>query len=250
MESFVVEQVRGYRPLRLDLRRPPGPGPVPLVVWIHGGGWREGSRTHLPDPIAAARFHERILARGYAVADIEYRLSREAVYPAQLDDVKAALRWLRGNAAHLGLAPDRFAAWGESAGGHLAALAGLTAKPGGSDAVQAVVDWYGPADFLGDDERWAATAANNGDGPGDAADEWLFGGPRAERRVEAAEASPVHHVHPDAPPFLCVHGTVDRVVPSSQSELLAAALRAVGGVRSIWYRVPATFSTVCPTWRP
>lgn len=258
--DVTVARPRRYRPLRLDLRVPPGPRPAPVIVWIHGGSWRTGSRLDLPAPLAAAGFAGRILRRSYALAAVEYRLSREAVFPAQLHDVKAAIRWLRAFAGELGLAPDRFAAWGESAGGHLAALAGLTGSPaarpvpGGSgpelegdnglpgvpSAVQAVVDWYGPVDLVGDERHWAAARAAghpHAAGDGEAPDEWLLGGRRSERRAEAAVASPVRYAHPGAPPFVCVHGTADPIVPYAQSELLASALRA-HGVRCDLHPVP------------
>jgi acetyl esterase/lipase len=241
--NAVVAAIRGYRPLHLDLRVPPGPGPAPLVVWIHGGGWCEGSRLRLPETMAEVGFHDRLLRRGYAVADVDYRLSREATFPAQLHDVTAAIRWLRGYAADLRLDPGRFAAWGESAGGHLAALAGLTAGttnralagegglPGVSSAVQAVVDWYGVAGLI---EEGSGQAMVHSHEPA----EWLLGGsPFHERRAEAMEASPVNQVHPGAPPFLLMHGTADKVVPYRHSELLAAALRE-RGVRGDLYPVP------------
>jgi len=235
--NVAVANIRGYRPLHLDLRIPDRPDPPPVVIWIHGGGWAEGSRVSLPEPFAAADFHGRILRRGYAVADVDYRLSREAVFPAQLHDVKAAIRWLRAFSGELGLDADRFVAWGESAGGHLAALAGLTGtKPvaaldgedgvlGVSSEVAAVVDWYGPADLLGRREQASAELRVELAKP-DAADAMLLGGPVSERRDEAMAASPVSYVHPAAPPFLCMHGTADGLVPYSQSEQLAGALRA------------------------
>ena len=236
--TVTVARIPGYRPLRLDLRRPATGGAVPVVAWIHGGGWRGGGRDR--HVFAAAGFHDRVLRRGYAVADVEYRLSREAVFPAQLHDVKAALRWLRAFAPELGLDGDRFVAWGESAGGHLAALAGLVTDPaleggagvvGVSSAVQAVLDWYGPADmalFL-DDDRPAQPAGS--------AEEWLLGGRLADHPAQVAAASPVNHVRPDAPPFVLLHGTADTTVPYRHSEALAAALREAG-VRAELVPVP------------
>jgi acetyl esterase/lipase len=215
--NAVVAAIRGYRPLHLDLRVPPGPGPFPVVVYVHGGAWWQGSRLRLPETIAAVGFHDRLLRRGYAVADVDYRLSQEAIFPAQLHDVKAAIRWLRRYSPELRLDPARFAAWGESAGGHLAALAGLSGSA--DDAVQAVVDWYGVAGLI--DELDAPPTE-----PDPAA--WLLGGPLAERRAAAMEASPLSHVHAGAPPFLCMHGTADKTVPFRHSELLAAALRSHG----------------------
>ena len=234
--TVTVARITGYRALRMDLRRPPVDGPVPVVVWIHGGGWRNGSRDELPDVLAAAGFRDRLLRRGYAVADVDYRLSGEAIFPAQLHDVKAAVRWLRAHATLLGLAAERFVAWGESAGGHLAALTGLVTDPalegdvgltGVSSAVQAVVDWYGPAVM----ELFLAKKPPNG--PGSMPVEKLLGGVLAERLAEAAVASPVTYVRPDAPPFLLMHGTADTVVPPAHSERLASALREAGAVAEL-----------------
>lgn len=228
----VFATVRGYRPLRLDLRVPAGPGPWPLVVEIHGGAWWEGSRRRPPEVAEAVGFERRVLDRGYAVANVDYRLSREAPFPAQLHDVKAALRWLRAFAGVLDLDPQRFAAWGDSAGGHLAALAALTSADAGdltgeigvtgvSSAVQAVVSWYGVATLTGHLPDEPALP------PAETPPAWLLG-EAAGDRAAAERASPVSHAHPAAPPFLCVHGTADDVVPYVHSELLAAALREHG----------------------
>ncbi len=233
--SAVYATVLGHRPLRLDLRVPPGEGPWPLAIWVHGGGWRTGDRRLLPGTIAPLGFFERVQRRGYAVASVDYRLSGEALFPAQLHDVKAAIRWLRAYAADLGLDAGRFALWGESAGGHLVALAGLTADAslegdvgltGVSSAVHAVVDWYGVSDIL----------AMGGKRP-DSPSAQLLGGPPAEARELAILASPTEHAHADAPPFLCMHGVADQVVPYSQSEHLAAMLHAYGA-RCDLYPVP------------
>jgi acetyl esterase/lipase len=219
--DLVYAEIPGYRPLRLDLYVPAGEGPWPLVVWVHGGAWLTGDRKLLPETIAPLGFFERIQSRGYAVASVDYRLSAEATFPAQLDDVRAAIRWLRENAADRRLDPDRFATWGESAGGHLAAMAGLTAD---GREVHAVVDWYGVSDL-------AAMDSGDAGDPGTQ----LLGGTRSPEAV--ARASPVEHAHMDAPPFLCMHGTDDQVVPYSQSEHLAAVLHAYG-VRCDLYPVP------------
>jgi acetyl esterase/lipase len=187
-----------------------------VVLWIHGGGWQSGSRLALPDSIAPFGFHDRLIARGYAVADVDYRLAFEAPYPAQLVDVQAAIRWLRHYAAQLDLDPARFATFGESAGGQLAAVAGLLGEK--ETAIQAVVNWYGAADF---------SALSNLDDPS-TAPAVLLGGPLRDRLDFARWASPVHRAHPGAPPFLNMHGTDDQVVPYAQAERLTEALRAVG----------------------
>lgn len=225
-QAITVSEPIGFRPLHMDLHIPEGAGPFPVVLWVHGGGWQSGSRLEVPEPIAPFGLHERLVRRGYAVADVDYRLAREAQYPAQLVDVQAAIRWLRHHAAQLRLDTDRFAALGESAGAQLAAMAGLAGE--GDAAIQAVVFWYGPADFLTLRDIDSATTSPA----------VLLGGPIRERLDFARSASPVHRVHPGAPPFLCMYGTADQVVPAAeQSEQLADALRAVG-VRCDLHPVP------------
>ena len=123
--------IPGIRPLELDLYLPPAEGPHPVVVFLHGGGWRVGSR-HSAGPAyrgADPNPFELVAQAGVAVASVDYRLSGEATWPAQLHDAKAAVRWLRARAGELGVDPGRIAAWGESAGGPLAELLGLVAEP-------------------------------------------------------------------------------------------------------------------------
>jgi acetyl esterase/lipase len=210
--NCVVSTPLGYRPLHLDLHVPPGDGPFPVLLWIHGGGWMTGSREWTVDQ----QFHERMVARGYAVADVDYRLALEATYPAQQADIDAAIRWLRHHASALRIDPNRFAALGESAGGQLAAIAGLTGT--GDTSIQAVILWYGPADL--------STLQNQHDPFTSPA--ILLGGPLSERAAFARLASPLHNIHPDAPPFLLVHGTEDEIVPFAGSVGFAEALRAQG----------------------
>ena len=216
----------GHQRNHLDLYLPEkAEGRLPLVVWIHGGGWQGGSKEGCPAvPLAA---------KGYAVASINYRLSQHAVFPAQIEDCKAAIRWLRANAAKYHIDPDRVGVWGGSAGGHLVALLGTT---GGvkdlegelgnvdqSSRVQAVVDWYGPTDFLSWDPDFNKAVY--------AMVEHLIGGlPREnqENREKARRASPLTYVSKDSAPFLIMHGDKDNVVPLAQSESLAAALEKAG----------------------
>jgi acetyl esterase/lipase len=217
--------VPGFRPLLLDLVRPVSPAEVPLVVFLHGGGWQVGSRAGMGPMFAAwdpAPFAE-LAAAGFAVASLDYRLSGEARFPAPLDDVRAGLAWLDDHRADLGLAGRR-ALWGESAGGHLAALAALTGA-----GVDAVVDWYGPADLttLADDAAAGGRSITDPGAP-DSREALLLGGPVAALPDAARAASPVAHVHRGAPPFLLRHGTADRFVPTRQSQRLADALREVG----------------------
>ena len=227
----------GYRPVLLDLYTPPGE-PAPVVLFLHGGGWRLGTRSVFcptwrdwhPDPF------ERLVAEGFAVASVDYRLSGEAVFPAQLQDVTAALRWLRTRADELGVDAERVVAWGESAGGHLAALLGLTAGRSDLDdlaggdpvaPVAGVVDWYGPANLLTLQDQARADAIARSDAP-DSRESLLIGAALPEAPGLARQASPVTYVHAAAPPFHLAHGADDRFVPAGQSRELAAALRAAG----------------------
>jgi acetyl esterase/lipase len=207
----------GYRPLSLDLHRPEG-ADAPLIVFVHGGGWRLGDRrTFCPtmkgdDPFA------RIVAAGIAVASVDYRLSAEAVFPAQVDDVRAALGWLRANADELGIDASRVVLWGESAGATLAALVALEPD---ADA-RGLVDWYGPADLVE-----LARSLGQSDDTDTREAGWLGTAVSADE-ARARAASPRHHVHPDAPAVLIAHGLADVAVPYGQSELFADALRAAG----------------------
>lgn len=215
--------------LALDLYVPAGPGaPWPTVVWIHGGGWSGGSKD---DPAAAF-----LTERGFAVASIEYRLSHQALWPAQLQDCRGAVRWLRVHAVQYGLDPDRFGAWGPSAGGHLAALLGtagsegvvrigselfdLEGASGGnldrSSRVQAVVDWYGPTRFGRMDQFPSNIAHDSLLSP----ESKLIGGAVQLFPERVASADPTTYLTPDDPPFLIAHGTADLAVPYDQSELL------------------------------
>lgn len=215
--------------LRLDLYLPlhKGETRLPVVVWIHGGGWRGGDKAGTRAP--------EVLGEGYAVASINYRLSHQATFPAQIHDCKAAIRWLRAHADEFGLDPERIGVWGSSAGGHLAALLGtsggvpeLEGEVGGnldrSSRVQAVCDFFGPADLLAILEPGAWPSHGSPTSP----ESLLLGGPVAERVELARLASPVTHASPDDPPFLLVHGDRDPMVPLDQSERLHRALTAAG----------------------
>lgn len=228
----VVSALPGYRELTVDVfRAADRHGEVlPLVVWIHGGGWEVGSPKHDWPFLTAAGSRSRIMGAGFALAMVTYRFSSEATFPAQIDDVKAALRWLHRNADEIGVDRRAFAVWGESAGGHLAALAALTsvAASGWQDAgredetVAAAVVWYAPSDFQ-------TLQGQTPDGAiEDSAVPHLLGGPVEEVREVAIAASPVTWVSRDAPPMLLVHGTEDLLVPCEQSTRLADALREVG----------------------
>jgi acetyl esterase/lipase len=227
----------GYRPLQLDVWAPASPEPAPLVVWIHGGGFMFGDRRVLPETFRPDQIFDALLAAGLAVASIDYRHALEAPFPAQLHDAKAAVRYLRQFADELGISTARIGVIGESAGGQLAALLGLTAhRPdlegthgvvGPSSAVDVVVDWYGPADLttlprLTPPPDMAAKLPPELLVP---AQDQLT---RGLEGAAYADASPITHVTADAPPFLLVHGTTDWLVPHDQSERLHAALTAAG----------------------
>jgi len=227
----------GYRPLQLDLWVPDTAEPPPLVVYVHGGGFMFGDRRYLPETLRPDQLFEALVAAGLAVATIDYRHALEAPFPAQLHDAKAAVRYLRAHADELGVSTERIGVMGESAGGHIAALVGLTAhRPdlegthgalGQSSAVDVVVDWYGPAD-LATMPRVSLPPAIAAKLPPEMAtppEEHLTRGLAGAAR---ADASPITHVTPGAPPFLLVHGTADWLVPYAQSEQLAAELTGAG----------------------
>lgn len=214
--------------LLLDLYLPRNPvRAVPIILYVHGGGWSGLDKGWCPYPM-------RLLEQDYAVASINYRLIHQAIFPAQLHDCKAAVRWLRAHAAEYGLDGEHIGAWGDSAGGHLVALLGVTAgraelegdsgTPGVSSQVQAVCDWYGPADL---------TRMHGPLSPFDENDEnsiiaRLIGGSVARNPDKARAASPTSYAHKDAAPFLIMHGDHDTIVPLSQSIYLYEALLAAG----------------------
>jgi acetyl esterase/lipase len=219
--DLVYKTVNGAA-LTLDLYCPEKvSGPAPVIVWIHGGAWRRGGKRKCP---AVA-----LVPDGYAVASIDYRLSSTAPFPAQIEDCKAAVRWLRANAAKYNLDADRIGVWGMSAGGHLAALLGTS---GGvpelegsgdnmqySSRVQAVCAVAGPTNL---------PALTNVGPKRMSAIEGLLGGPLEKDKAKAIAASPIHYVSKDDPPFLIVHGEGDRVIPVEQSQRLYEALQKAG----------------------
>ncbi len=216
------------KPLQLDLYLPDTYlTPLPIVVWLHGGGWMFGSRDGCPLADLAQR--------GYAVASVSYRLSTLSspiAFPAQLHDCKAAVRWLRASAWRFGCDGERIGVWGVSAGAHLAALLGTTAGDaemdgtlgvtGCSSRVQAVVAMFPPTDLLaleqGDEHHWRVKLVAIG----------LLDGKPSERPRLARSASPALRAAHDSAPFLIFHGRDDSMIPFDQSVRLDAALRAVG----------------------
>ncbi|NLV73076.1 MAG: alpha/beta hydrolase [Chloroflexi bacterium] len=225
--DLVYGQADG-KELLLDLYVPLNPiRQVQLIVYVHGGGWAGLDRHWCP-------YAMRMLAQEYAVASIDYRLIHQAPFPACLHDCKAAVRWLRANAAAYGYDPERIGAWGDSAGGHLVAMLGLTAgvadlegdsgTPGISSAVQAVCNYYGPADL----ERLPGYPA---DPPWGGEPCWwqrFLGADPAVDPDVARRASPVTYASRKAAPMLIVHGDKDTTVLLSQSVALYEALWQAG----------------------
>jgi acetyl esterase/lipase len=227
----------GYRPLQLDLWVPADVERPAVVVYVHGGGFMFGDRRYLPETLRPDSLFEAFVAAGLAVATIDYRHALEAPFPAQVHDAKAAIRYLRAFAGELGISTERIGVMGESAGGHIAAVVGLTAhRPhldgthgvvGPSSAVDVVVDWYGPAD-LSTMPRHTLPPAIAAKLPPELVTPPEDQLTRGLEGAALADASPITHVTADAPPFLLVHGTADWLVPYGQSELLAAALSEAG----------------------
>ncbi|MGJ3190099.1 alpha/beta hydrolase fold domain-containing protein [Paenarthrobacter sp. FR1] len=231
----------GFRRLSMDvwLPRKAAEAAVPMVVWIHGGAFQLGDRRELPPTFPPNSVFRRLNEAGIACATVDYRHSLEAPFPAQLHDIKAAVRYLRHHAAVFGIDADRIGAWGESAGGHLAALLGLTGSrddlegglgvQGQSSAIGAVVDFYGVSSLNGVPRQQGVESFLSGPllaaVPGGASLDpgtMLVGGSPDPGLLHAA--SPLGYVTAGAPPFLLIHGNRDGLVPHSQSELLADAL--------------------------
>jgi len=212
----------GEYDLTLDLYRPAGSprGPLPAVVFIHGGGWCGGEKEGFRDQGA------RLASHGYLSASINYRKSFEGPFPAALEDSKCAVRWLRAHAADCSADPARIAAMGASAGAHLAAMVALTPGdfegdggwPHVSSAIRCAVCYCGPFDLTADATPILAEVIPQFVKPSGAEDPLL-----ARRR-----ASPIHHVAAGAPPFLLVHGERDSAVPIEQADRFAAHLGAAG----------------------
>jgi len=226
----------GHERQKLDIyvTEKQGEEPLPLVIWIHGGAWRAGSKNNCPA--------KPLVQKGYAVASINYRLSQHAIFPAQIEDCKAAIRYLRANADKYGFDPNRFGVWGSSAGGHLVALLGTTGdvkefEKGQnldvSSRVQAVCDYFGPTDFTLMNSFWSRMDHDAADSP----ESKLIGGLVQQNREKCQRANPITYVTSDDPPFLIVHGDKDPLVPHNQSEILYKALQKAG-VKAKFHTVP------------
>lgn len=222
----------GHALQKLDLYVTSQSQGAPLIVWIHGGAWSAGDKAGNPAL--------GLLRQGYAVASLNYRLSQDAIFPAQIEDCKAAIRWLRANAAKFGYDPKRIGVWGSSAGGHLVALLGASNGVKAFDVgpnmnvssdVQAVVDYYGPVDLMVMGKQSGPDSTIQHDAP-DSPESRLVGGPIQQSGEKAAKASPLTYISKERagelPPFLIMHGDKDNTVPIAQSEMLLKALKAVG----------------------
>lgn len=237
----------GKEKLKLDLVLPAGPGPHPVVLCFHGGAWSAGNRKDLtrpsvqipgvtPEPTADVGILVNLARRGYAAATVSYRLAPKAKFPAQIEDAKTAVRFLRANAAKYDLDPKRFAALGFSAGGHLALLLGTTDSSAGFDGplypdedsrVQCVIDFFGPTDL----SLYSET-------PG-LAESFIASFLGRECLIDDTcykRASPIDYVTKGDPPVLLIHGTLDLVVPIIHSERMCKKLIDCG--------VPAELHTV------
>ena len=252
----------GGQPLKLDIYLPADVSkPAPLLIHIHGGGWAGGNKDGL------AHYYYKLIDLGFAVASVQYRLTTQAaqwggapvIFPAQIQDVKGVVRWLRAHAAEYHLDPNRFGAWGESAGGHLTALLTLSAgskelegdtggNAGISSAVQAGVDYFGPTDMLhiNDDITTPPGCVLNHDAPGSFLSNLIGFGqpgqgvcvvkqhladntpPYPELRRLLELSSPLSFVKPGVAPLFIGHGTTDLLVPLKQAHRLDEALRKVG----------------------
>jgi acetyl esterase/lipase len=212
--------------------------PLPVVIWLHGGGWRFGDRRLAPD---LALFAEH---SGLAVVSIDYRLSDEARFPAPVEDVKTAVRWVRSVASRFEFDARNIGLWGSSAGAHLAACAALSSETeflsgehsGYSSAVHAIVDGYGPTNLGRIDEHRSAVRPVGNDaesilvgsvlpaGDPDSFESRFIGAPLSEVPHLVRLADPVHYVHSGSPPFLILHGLADTLIPAQQSHDLFRAL--------------------------
>ena len=212
----------GGKPLQLDIYRPKSlTRAVPGLVFIHGGGWRQGKRSDY-------RYYcVRFAKRGYVVTSVSYRLVQEAPFPAAVQDVKCAVRWLRANASRYNVDPDQLAVLGGSAGGHLSMMVGYSSdvpelegyggNPGAGSRVQAVVNFYGPTDLTSEYARKHEVVRG------------FFANKSYEEVPEQYRlASPMTHVTSDDPPTLIFQGTIDELVPVEQADRLAAKLEQAG----------------------
>ncbi len=213
----------------------------PVLVWVHGGGWKSGDKAEFRNSNRLKELNKR----GYAVVVINYRLSGEAKFPAQIFDVKAAIRWIRANGATYKFNSDKIGAWGSSAGGHLVALTGTSGgvaeledltmgNSSYSSKVQAVVDWYGPTDLLKmDSMALAQGCASSNHNAANSPESELIGFQITTRPDLVAKVNPITYITPDDPPFFIEHGLIDCTVAYNQSQLFYDNLIPVLGTQKI-----------------
>src|SRR4030042_686660 len=227
---------------KLDVYLPDeGDGPFPVILSIHGGAFKAGDKgdNQLLPMLEGVK-------RGYAVVSVNYRLSQEAIFPAQIYDIKAAVRWIRANAKQYKFDPDKITAWGGSAGVHLSALLGtsgdvkeledlMMGNPDYSSRVQAVVDWFGPTDFLKMDEQLKESMVKNPQvhSVPDSPESELIGKNLTDAPELVRAANPETYITPDDPPFFIQHGQIDHLVPYQQSVNFASKLSAIIGMEEV-----------------
>jgi acetyl esterase/lipase len=217
-----------------------GEGPFPVIVSIHGGAFKMGDKADIQvTPMLEG------LKRGYAVVSINYRLSGEAIFPAQIQDVKAAIRWIKANAKKYNLNADKLAVWGGSAGGHLAAMAGTTGdvkeledlsmgSETSSSRVHAVVDWFGPINFNTMDDQFKVSGKGRADHNNTNSPESELVGKKITEATDLVKrANPATYITKDDPPFFVEHGTADHLVPTEQSIEFSKALEKVLGKEKV-----------------
>jgi acetyl esterase/lipase len=202
--------------------------PLPVIVYLHGGGWEQGDKAKVLGKGSSKFFAKN----GFIAVSINYRLTHEAVFPAQIHDVKAAIRWIKSHAEQYHMDPAKIGIWGHSAGGHLASLAGVAKDVAGlegdcdssevSSEVQAVITSAAPVDLL---------RMGGWHNDADSSEARLLGGPIQENIEAAKRASPITYVTADSPPFLIIHGDRDEIVPYEQAEILFQALPSATLVR-------------------
>jgi len=255
--------IMGYRPLQLDVRIPASVANPPLILWIHGGAWMMGDRRYLPETFSANQIFNEIISRGIAVATIDYRHSKEAPFPAQINDAKAALRYLRKFQSVFGFDGDRIAIMGESAGAHIATMVALThnspafvTRDGvveGSHEIAACVDWYGATDLT--EKPRLKASPEEVEKWGDKLPNWYVNGPdyyafmgHSDDLEFKKSLSPLFNVGPGIPPIYILHGDKDQVVNIEHSNKFAQALHESGadyqyevvpGANHIWMGVSA-----------
>ena len=238
----------------LDIILPQSPGndsspKLPLVIWIHGGGWTNGSKESGYEP---GRIGTLINTGRYIGATINYRLSGESKWPAQIEDCRSAIKWLRENASQFCINPKKIAVWGSSAGGHLASMLGVYPRNQNfnrliktTEEVQAVINYYGPSAFLQMDNYPSKIVHHSPNSP----ESRLLGVPIRQNQKLAKQASPLHHVTSNLPPFLHFHGTEDPLVAYNQSLILHRKLRLKGNkstlisVQKGGHSIPESFTS-------